>query len=66
MPDVARINRGPTIYLCGLYAAGAGDGKAEVNDIFAQLNGLLEKTGSDLKHLAKATYYCASDDVGRR
>lgn len=62
---VARINHGPTIYLGGLYATQAGDGKAEVHDIFAQLKALLEKTGSDLKHLAKATYYCANDDVSK-
>ncbi len=62
---VARINHGPTIYLSSLYAANAGDGKAEVKDIFAQMTALLAKTGSDLRHLAKATYYCSTDEASK-
>lgn len=62
---VARINRGPTIYFSSLFAAKAGDGKYEVNDIFTQMGTLLDRTGSDLKHLAKATYYCSSDDASK-
>lgn len=62
---VARINHGPTIYLSALFSTNAGDGKSEVNDIFAQMGSLLDKSGSDLKHLAKATYYCSTDDASK-
>jgi len=30
--------------------------------VFAQLQQLLDSTGSDLRHLAKATYYVSDDD----
>jgi enamine deaminase RidA (YjgF/YER057c/UK114 family) len=60
---VARINHGPTIYLSGLYAARAKDAAEEVNEIFSTMRDLLEKTGSDLRHLAKATYYVSTHDA---
>ena len=34
--------------------------------IFGAVQKLLANTGSDLKHLAKATYYVASDDASNR
>jgi enamine deaminase RidA (YjgF/YER057c/UK114 family) len=65
---IARINGGKTIYISGLYAQPAdGDpsspasGEREVKEVFASLDGVLKKSGSDFRHLAKATYYVATD-----
>ena len=33
--------------------------------MFAQLQEILQQTGSDMQHLAKATYYTFDDDAGR-
>jgi enamine deaminase RidA (YjgF/YER057c/UK114 family) len=63
---VARINHGPTIYLAGLYGSKNQDAKAEVQDIFAQMQTLLTKSGSDLQHLAKATYYVSTEEASRQ
>jgi enamine deaminase RidA (YjgF/YER057c/UK114 family) len=62
---VCRINHGKRVYIGGLY--GAGDtGAGQVKDIFAQLGALLKKTGSDFRHLAKATYYVSTDDASKQ
>jgi enamine deaminase RidA (YjgF/YER057c/UK114 family) len=57
---VARINRGGTIFLSQLASGGA-----DVQPSFEQLGLLLEKTGSDFKNLAKATYYVTDDEVSK-
>jgi WD40 repeat protein len=57
---VSRVHYGPAIYISGLYSRKETDAKTEVEDVFAQLDGILKKAGSDLKHLAKATYYVSS------
>jgi enamine deaminase RidA (YjgF/YER057c/UK114 family) len=57
---VARINRGGTIFLSQLAVA-----DANVESSFQRLKLLLEKTGSDYKHLAKATYYVTDDEVSK-
>jgi enamine deaminase RidA (YjgF/YER057c/UK114 family) len=62
---VARIHRGPTIYISGLYGRKASPGAEQVKEIFATLADALRATGSDLRHLAKATYYVADDDASR-
>lgn len=59
---VALVQTERQIYLSGLSARTAGDGEAQVRDVFAQLETLLAATGSDLRHLAKATYYVSDDD----
>jgi enamine deaminase RidA (YjgF/YER057c/UK114 family) len=51
------------IYISGLAGRAAGDGQAQVRDVFAQLNEILGATGSDLRHLAKATYYVSDEDA---
>lgn len=58
---VARINHSRTIYVSGLYGSNSQDAGAETREIFESLRGLLDRTGSDLRHLAKATYYASSD-----
>lgn len=60
---VVRINDPRTIFVSGLYSREAGDGAAQVNDVFAQLQDILKASGSDLRHLAKATYYVGDAEV---
>ncbi|MBI4662744.1 MAG: RidA family protein [Verrucomicrobia bacterium] len=59
---VVRVNRGDLIYVGNLYGPAGTSGEAQVRDIFAQLMVLVEKGGSDLRHLAKATYYVSDND----
>ncbi len=63
---VARINRGPTIYLSGLYGPGGRDAGEEMEGLFTSLKDLLERSGSDFRHLAKATYYIATEEASRK
>src|SRR5579872_960473 len=63
---VARMAAGPTIYVSGLYGASSVHGEAETLEIFAQLGKLLEKSGSDFRHLVKATYYVSTDEAGAK
>jgi enamine deaminase RidA (YjgF/YER057c/UK114 family) len=58
----AIINGANTIYTGGLCGQ-PGSGEAQVRDIFAQLQEITKELGSDLKHLAKATYYVANDET---
>lgn len=51
------------VYISGLSARASGDGEAQVRDVFDQLKQILSETGSDLRHLAKATYYVSDDDA---
>jgi enamine deaminase RidA (YjgF/YER057c/UK114 family) len=63
---VARTAAGPTIYISGLYGSSNANGEAETLEIFDQLGKLLEKSGSDFKHLAKATYYVSTDEASTK
>jgi enamine deaminase RidA (YjgF/YER057c/UK114 family) len=63
---VARIHGDRRLYTSGLVSSKEGDGAAQVRDIFQGLEGLLAETGSDIRHLAKATYYVADDDVSKQ
>ena len=63
---VARINRGNTIYISGLYGAGSLTPESQLREIFTALDYLTEKTGSDMRHLVKATYYVADDESDRK
>src|SRR5262249_13715582 len=58
---VARVGPGKIVYVSGLYAPRAQGAEAEVRDVFTGLGRLLEKSGSDLRHLAKATYYVSTE-----
>jgi enamine deaminase RidA (YjgF/YER057c/UK114 family) len=62
---VALVRSKEQIHVSGLVARTAGNGEAQARDVFAQLQSLLEKTDSDLRHLAKATYYVSDDDGSR-
>jgi enamine deaminase RidA (YjgF/YER057c/UK114 family) len=64
---VARINHGKRVYISGLYAPTATDTEGQITEIFGILGRLCEQTGSDLRHLAKATYYVTDDkEVSRK
>jgi enamine deaminase RidA (YjgF/YER057c/UK114 family) len=60
---LARTDSTPTIYIAGLYGPANADGTAQVRDIFSQLEKLLAAAGSDLRHLAKATYYVTDEEA---
>ncbi|MBL8866395.1 MAG: RidA family protein [Gemmataceae bacterium] len=63
---VARVNARNAIYVSSLYSEKKGTGAEEVESVFAQLQDTLKKSGSDLKHLAKATYYVSGDDASKQ
>jgi acetyl esterase/lipase len=60
---VTRIHGNRRVYVSGLIADDSGDGAAQVHSIFQQLIRQLTPTRSNLRHLAKATYYVADGDV---
>lgn len=59
---VARIHSGERIYVSGLRAETPGDGADQVHSLFDQLRRIMTASGSDLQHLAKATYYVTDAD----
>lgn len=63
---IARVRPGDQIYISGLYGQSMAKGEAETNEIFARLGELLPKAGTDFRHLAKATYYCATDEASTK
>jgi len=58
---VTRINYGSKVYVSGLYGKTQDGVKSELSDIFNFLYLNLKKSGSDLSHLVKATYYVSTD-----
>ena len=62
---VARIHGGGAIYFSELSADSKADTAGQVQQPFDRLKLLLEKTGSDYKHLAKATYYVTDDEINK-
>src|SRR5262245_2235986 len=63
---VTRVHSPTTIYVGGLLSEKAGDGAVQVADVFAQLGKTVDATGSDLHHLAKATYYVSTNDASAK
>ncbi|WP_152051240.1 Rid family hydrolase [Tautonia marina] len=59
---VARVNRGDLVFLSGLFGPEGESGAAQVEGIFDQMIAVLGASGSDLNHLAKATYYVSAND----
>jgi enamine deaminase RidA (YjgF/YER057c/UK114 family) len=62
---VARVHGNDRIYISGLFSQKKRNGEAEVRAVFDELKHILKKMDSDLKHLAKATYYVASDEASK-
>lgn len=68
---VCRVNSPALIYVSGLYSRHnsathpdrSENGEIEVRDVFDQLNDILRQTGSDMRHLVKATYYVSTDSA---
>lgn len=56
---VARVADDRAIYISGLCGAPGTSAEAQVRSVFAQLGEILRANGSDLNHLAKATYFVA-------
>src|SRR5262245_61692242 len=63
---VTRTNSDQLIYFPGLYASADTDPAGEVTNIFEQLTKATQQTGSDLRHLVKATYYCSNNDTSTK
>lgn len=63
---VTRVNFGKSVFVSGLYGLRAMDATGEVEEIFASLRAILQQADSDFHHLAKATYYVATDDASRK
>lgn len=53
----AEIHQGNILFLSGLYSDVGRDGEGQILDIFDHMGQILEETGTDFNHLAKATYY---------
>jgi enamine deaminase RidA (YjgF/YER057c/UK114 family) len=62
---VALVRTERQIYISGLYARVPSRGEAQAKYVFQQLQEILAKTGSDMRHLVKATYYVSDDDAAR-
>jgi enamine deaminase RidA (YjgF/YER057c/UK114 family) len=62
---VALVHSERQVYISGLFSRAAGRGEEQARDVFAQLQAILDQTGSDMQHLAKASYYVCDDDAGR-
>jgi enamine deaminase RidA (YjgF/YER057c/UK114 family) len=63
---VTRINHSKSIYVSGLYPAEESDETIpEVEQLFSSLDRILKKSGSDLRHLVKATYYVSADHTSK-
>jgi enamine deaminase RidA (YjgF/YER057c/UK114 family) len=62
---IVRTGHPQTIYVSGMYGAAGKDGAAQVREIFDSLRDVLSRTGGDLRHLLKATYYVGDDNVSR-
>ncbi|MHC4406601.1 MAG: Rid family hydrolase [Planctomycetota bacterium] len=62
---VALVRTDRQVYISGLSARAPGDGEAQARDVFAQVKSILAATGSDMRHLAKATYYVSEGDGSR-
>lgn len=59
---VSRINYGKKVYISGLYGQISGNADSELTSIFSSMANILKNTGSDFRHLVKATYYVSKDD----
>ncbi len=63
---VTRVNVPGRIYVSGLYGSNMNpNSSAEVREVFSILQRALNAAGSDLKHLAKGTYYVSDAAVSK-
>lgn len=62
---VALLRGERQIFISGLYARVPSRGEPQAVYLFDQLQDVLKKSGSDMRHLVKATYYVSDDDAAR-
>ena len=62
---VALMGAERQIYISGQYAREPSRGEPQAKYLFEQLQEILTSTGSDMRHLVKATYYVSDDDAAR-
>jgi enamine deaminase RidA (YjgF/YER057c/UK114 family) len=60
---VARVHSDEVIYIGGVSASNAATPQQEVRSVLEQMRRLAEAAGSNLNHLAKATYYVSGRPV---
>ena len=60
---IAEVFHPASIYLSSLNGRTAGNADQQIREMFADLTEVLEQVGSDLGHLAKATYYVSDDST---
>lgn len=60
-----RVDRGHTVYTSGLYGPSKSKGAEQVEAIFKSLEKLLAETGTDFRHLVKATYYVTDNEASQ-
>ena len=60
-----RIHSDKLIFVSGMVARRDGDAESQIRDIFEQLSATLKLAGSDLRHMAKATYYQGNRDAAK-
>lgn len=54
-----------TIYTAGLFAPTGTPPKDQAKPVFDQLKTILNQTGTDMRHLTKATYYVSNPDANK-
>ncbi|MCB1236696.1 MAG: RidA family protein [Verrucomicrobiae bacterium] len=62
---VARVHGDTLLYTRGIVGTEADTPDAEVKSAFARLDDFARGSGSDLRHLVKATYYVSDDAVSK-
>lgn len=62
---VALVHADRLIYISGQYAKEPSRGEPQSKYVFDQLQEILAKTGSDIRHMVKATYYVCDHDAAR-
>lgn len=60
---IARVLHPASIYVSTLNGRGSASAEQQIRAMFADLAGILGQAGSDLDHLAKATYYVSDDST---
>lgn len=62
---VTVVRSGPLIFVGGLLGPEETSGQEQTRAVFTRLKNLLGQTGSDPRHLIKATYYVSDDESSR-
>jgi len=62
---VALVRTARQVYISALSARAEAEYEEQGQDIFDQLKSILDQTGCDMLHLAKATYYVSDDEAGK-